>query len=141
MSTKLLIGFVILIGSCSILTASGRSSLMNIAINWDHITALNFRGIPNESQIGEATYTLKTTKLKSIAIQITGTKFTNGDNCLDTTYQSGNCQTWYKAGEPFVVTVIPGQHRVRYRVVSGPRISSQNAGAYNAKLSIKVLTE
>lgn len=154
--SALLIGCMVLIGSCSISIASGGSAgSSNIAdttflaisqktpicINWGNVTVLNFRGIPNESQTGEVTYTIETTtRYKSIAIQITGTAFTNGDNFLDTEYQSGKSQTWYRAGNSIVVTVIPGEVcKVRFRVISGPKISSQRAGTYTAKLSIKVL--
>jgi hypothetical protein len=153
LSSQLLIGCMVLIGSCSILAASVGEGLSNIAeitpltqknpisIHWDNVTVLNFRGIPNESQTGEAACTIETTaKFKSLAIQITGTAFTNGDSFLDSEYQSGKSQTWYRAGNPIVVTVNPGEIcRVRFRAISGPNISSQHAGAYTAKLSIKVL--
>jgi hypothetical protein len=111
-------------------------------ISWSNFTPLVFSGTPGQTQTGEITYLVHTgAKRGEILLEVTGTAFNNGGIFLDTQYRADSDQTWYKAGVPFVVRSIPGQaNKLRFQATTGPKISSQHAGVYTAKLSVSVIS-
>ncbi len=119
-----------------------QSQQQNYTITCKGPSSLIFNGVPNETKTGEVTYIIHANfKCKRYIVSINGTPFMNGETSLDTIYQSGNDQTWYKAGEPFLARGIMGTiNTIRFQAASGPNASSQRAGTYTAKLAITVLS-
>jgi hypothetical protein len=118
---------------------SNSSEVKNtVWISWGNVATLAFHGIPNESQTGEITFVVKSTsRCKRYSIKMTGVAFNDGNCFLDTEYQSGNDQIWHKAEDTFVVSGILGEvNKIRFQAKTGPKVSSQHAGAYSAKIAI-----
>lgn len=120
-------------------TANNKNWVM---IRCGNAVALNFRGMPNETQVGDLTFTVNTNlRYKSIVVEIVGGAFENDHSSLETEYQPSNERIWYKAGDAFQVTVVPEAiNCIRFRATTGTKISTQYAGNYTAKLSFSVIS-
>lgn len=139
----LILGSANCFGVLNTITQPTKTALINnYTITWGKTSELVFNGNPNESRTGEITYTIHTNfKCEKYLVSITGAPFMNGDTLLETNYQSGNDQSWHKAGDAFMVRGTVGKvSKLRFQASSGPKISSQLAGVYTAKITINVIS-
>jgi hypothetical protein len=119
------------------------------AIAWKDVTFIRcgkvsevcFSGVPNEIKTGKFTFIVfNKLKKKRFKVRVIGARFINKNISLATDYQPDNTEVWYKAGDPFVMTVVSGKiNIIRFRVRTGPRISSVQAGTYAAKVCFYVI--
>lgn len=139
---------LLLLGSCLIFTLFWVTSSVAVAnkkatISWDlPNSTLVFSGRPNEVKTGEISFRVNSyNSARSFRVKVNGTAFAVGQHSLNTEYRFSKEETWYKAGDFFIVTGYPGKtYTIYYRVSTGPKISSQYAGGYRAKLSINILS-
>lgn len=112
----------------------------DVRIQCSEAELLAFCGVPNETKTGEITFTLQgKSGFAKFLVTVTGSAFENGNLFLDSEFQPSNTELWYEAGKPFTMLVNLGQtNTIKYQVMTGPKILSQQAGAYTAKLSFVV---
>lgn len=123
-------------------TMQEKANQDSLIFKYGNAPIIVFHGIPNETQTGEMSF-MVVSKLgyKSMLLRVTGFAFENGESYLDTEYLPNGSNSWYKAGEPFTMQVLPGAtNSIKFRAISGPKISSQFAGAYTVKLSFILLS-